>query len=235
MRLILMNLFFIFLLISCKPDIKKDSDNSLSARKIVVQEVINIENYTYLRVFENDVEKWVATSPISAEKGAVFYFKNAMEMENFESKELNKTFNNILFIDRLSTTSDLTPIEDKITMKNLSEKATKPIIEKKEITITPSNGTISISEIFKNKENYNNKIISVKGEVTKINPAILNKNWVHLQDGSSFNNDFDLTITTQSELTVGDIVTLKGTLITNKDFGAGYTYSVIIEDAILVE
>ena len=230
-----MNLFFIFLLISCKPDIKKDSDNSLSARKIVVQEVINIENYTYLRVFENDVEKWVATSPISAEKGAVFYFKNAMEMENFESKELNKTFNNILFVDRLSTTSDLTPIEDKITMKNLSEKATKPLIEKKEITITPSDGTISISEIFKNKENYNNKIISVKGEVTKINPAILNKNWVHLQDGSSYNNDFDLTITTQNELTVGDIVTLKGTLITNKDFGAGYTYSVIIEDAILIE
>lgn len=230
-----MNLFFIILFFSCKPDIKKDSDNSLSARKIVVQEVINIKNYTYLRVLENDVEKWVATSPISTEEGAIFYFKDAMEMANFESKELNKTFNNILFIDRLSTTSDLTPVEDKITMKNLSEKATKPIIEKKEITITPSNGTISISEIFKNKETYNNKIISVKGEVTKINPAILNKNWVHLQDGSSYNNDFDLTITTQSELTVGDIVTLKGTLITNKDFGAGYTYSVIIEDAILIE
>ncbi|MCF6307578.1 MAG: hypothetical protein L3J09_06460 [Flavobacteriaceae bacterium] len=235
MRLILMNLFFISLFFSCKSDIKKDSENSLSARKIVVQEVINIKDYTYLRVFENDVEKWVATSPISAEKGTVFYFKNAMEMADFESKELNKIFNNILFVDRLSTTPDLTLVEDKITMKNLSEKATKPIIEQKEITITPTNGTISISEIYKNKENYNNKVVTVKGEVTKVNPAILNKNWVHLQDGSSFNNDFDLTITTQSELIVGDVVTLKGTLVTNKDFGAGYTYSVIIEDAILIE
>jgi len=235
MKLIPINLLFVFLIISCKSDITQDNDTDLSVRKIEVQEVINIKGYTYLHVLEKGVEEWVATSSISAEKGAIFYFSKAMEMTNFESKELQRTFKKILFVDRLSTSPDLAPVKNKITMRNLSEKATKPIIKKRDVTFSPSNGTISIAEIYKNKETYKGKKVTVKGEVTKFNPAILNKNWVHLQDGTSFNNEFDLTITTQSNLSVGDIVTLEGTLATNKDFGAGYSYSIIIEDAVLVK
>jgi hypothetical protein len=62
----------------------------------------------------------------------------------------------------------------------------------------------------------------------------MGKNWVHLQDGTSNNGAFDLTITTQALPKVNDEVTFKGTVTLEKDFGAGYYYDVIMEDAELV-
>jgi len=63
----------------------------------------------------------------------------------------------------------------------------------------------------------------------------MKKNWVHLQDGSSFNGFNDITITTLEKLKVDDIVSLKGTVVLNKDLGSGYKYDVLVEDAVLVK
>ena len=116
----------------------------------------------------------------------------------------------------------------------VSTEYPKPIIEKMEITIEATGTSISISELFKNKEKYNNTIVKIKGEVTKFNPAIMNTNWVHIQDGTEFNGKFDLTVTTTETLQIGDIVILEGKVTLNKDFGAGYLYAVIIENAAFI-
>jgi tartrate dehydratase beta subunit/fumarate hydratase class I family protein len=60
-------------------------------------------------------------------------------------------------------------------------------------------------------------------------------NWVHLRDGtgSAANQTNDLIVTTTDELKVGDVVTLKGVVHTDKDFGAGYAYKVIVEEGKL--
>ena len=59
----------------------------------------------------------------------------------------------------------------------------------------------------------------------------MDRNWIHIQDGTSDNGNFDLTITTNEEVVVNDVVVFKGKITLNKDFGAGYSYEVIMEEA----
>jgi hypothetical protein len=105
--------------------------------------------------------------------------------------------------------------------------------EKKDVDIQHDEGILSIAEVFKNRENLSGKIVTVKGEVTKYNPAIMGRNWVHIQDGTDFSGEFDLTITTSAEVAVGDQVVFSGVLATDRDFGYGYRYSTIVEGAEL--
>ena len=63
----------------------------------------------------------------------------------------------------------------------------------------------------------------------------MNKNWVHLQDGTKDGTNFDLTITTLDSVKAGDIVVFEGKVTLDKDFGAGYFYEVILEDAKLTK
>ena len=44
-------------------------------------------------------------------------------------------------------------------------------------------------------------------------------------------NSHDLVVTTMADPKLDSIVVVEGTLHANKDFGAGYKYKVIIEDA----
>jgi hypothetical protein len=41
----------------------------------------------------------------------------------------------------------------------------------------------------------------------------------------------DLTVTSKHTAAVGDTVVLTGTIILDKDFGAGYSFPVLLEDA----
>jgi hypothetical protein len=69
--------------------------------------------------------------------------------------------------------------------------------------------------------------------VVKYNAAIMGKNWLHIRDGSGTNDkaDNDITVTTTNAVKLGDIVLVKGNVSMDRDFGAGYRYSVMIEDA----
>ena len=71
--------------------------------------------------------------------------------------------------------------------------------------------------------------------MVKFNAGILDRNWLHIQDGSGTadTHDNDLTITTDATVKVGDVVTMTGVVGLNKDFGAGYAYDVIVEKASL--
>ena len=102
--------------------------------------------------------------------------------------------------------------------------------EKMNVTVEPCDGCITISNLIANKQSYSGKVIKVKGKVTKFNPEIMGKNWVHIQDGSEFQGGFDLTITTDKKVSVGDTITFEGKIVLDKDFGYGYFYSVLMEE-----
>ncbi len=106
----------------------------------------------------------------------------------------------------------------------------KVAIEKANITVEPCEGCITISNLLANKKSYSGKIIKIKGQVTKYNPEIMGKNWVHIQDGTEFQGEYDLTITTDIPVNVGQIVTFEGKIALDKDFGYGYLYNVIMEE-----
>lgn len=107
--------------------------------------------------------------------------------------------------------------------------------DKVDVKVEKSEGTLSIAELLENRDSYKDKVVTVSGKITKINKAILGKNWLHLQDGTDYNGSYDLTITTTLEPSEGDVVTLTGRIVLNKDFGYGYFYDILMEDAIIAE
>lgn len=94
----------------------------------------------------------------------------------------------------------------------------------------------TVSEIHGLRFDLDGKEVVVRGEVIKVSSGIMGKNWIHIQDGSGSEDagDYDLTVTTLDEASLGDIVVVTGRLAAERDFGHGYRYDVIIEDAKLV-
>jgi hypothetical protein len=197
---------------------------------VVAKDVIQTSGYTYLLLTEEGKEYWAAVSRFEAEKGKTYYFQDGMEMTNFKSKELNRTFESIQFIMELSDQ----PIQEK-KQEQLTTKGKQSIERIDGIKVEPVSGGVKISDVFAGKGNYAGKTIKITGQVVKFSPEIMSKNWVHIQDGSEANGSFDLTITTMETVAVGTVVTFEGVLAVDKDFGYGYKYDVILEDSKLVK
>ena len=214
-------------MISCSQKNTKTSNSNI--HEINVVEVIQTSEYTYVRFTENEKEQWLATPTIDAQLGEKYYYEKSMEMKNFHSKELGRDFESILFIDKLSTEPTSTEKQNPSTPPG-SAKAKG---EKMNIQIEKAKDGITVAELFSNKGSYNNKTVVIKGQVVKYSPGIMKKNWLHIQDGTESNGKYDLTVTTLAELKVGDVVTLEGKISLDKDFGYGYVYEVLLEDAVI--
>ena len=89
----------------------------------------------------------------------------------------------------------------------------------------------TVAEIFAGKEDLAGKEVLVRGRVIKFTSKIMGKNWLHLQDGSGSEGTNDLTVTTNTIVKVGDLVLVNGVVSVDRDFGFGYSYDVILEDA----
>jgi hypothetical protein len=214
---------------SCKSKNAADENLAPGVHKATAEEVIQTSNYTYLRVSEDGNETWIAITRAEIEKGKSYYYMAGTEMNNFKSKELNRTFPSILFVDKFSEQ----PIVAKITAAD-STKGKQAPVAKEGIKVEPAKGGITIAELYANKEKYAGKTVKIRGEVVKYAAEIMSKNWVHIQDGTRSGESFDLTFTTNDVTKVGDVVTFEGKVSLKKDFGAGYFYEVIVEDAKLL-
>jgi len=237
MKQIILILTIIGIFTSCESSKKGDETNKSTIHKVIAQEVFHVNEYSYVRVLEAGNEIWIAAPTTAIEIGKTYYYGKTMEMQNFESKDLNKTFETVYFVERISENAEeaTIPLTENPHPQNTTMEATKPTIEKKDLAVETLPNGISIAELFKNKEKYNNTVVTLKGEVTKYNPAIMGVNWFHMQDGTDFNGEFDLTVTTAAELKIGDVVIIQGKVALNKDFGAGYVYAIIVESAELIK
>ncbi|MDX8338635.1 hypothetical protein SLH46_05545 [Draconibacterium sp. IB214405] len=199
---------------------------------IKVSEVIQGGSYTYISATENGIAKWIAVSKQEVNPGEVLYYYDALPMENFHSKEIDKTFDVIYFVNKISKT----PGTEQPAMSGgmPSSHQGKVAVSDAEVEITKPEGELSISDVYANKADYSSKEFEIRGVVVKVNEQVMGKNWVHIQDGTGNGGNFDLTITTQADVKVGEEVTFKGKLTLEKDFGAGYFYDVIMEDGTLV-
>ena len=94
----------------------------------------------------------------------------------------------------------------------------------------------TVSDIFAKRSTLAGKLVRVRAVVVKTTPGVMGKTFVHVRDGSGSekNNDFDLTITTQEQPQLNDTLLFEGKLSVDVDFGAGYKYPAIIQDAKLV-
>ena len=115
-----------------------------------------------------------------------------------------------------------------------SNKAIVPFADLK-VTKASGDNAYTVSEVFAKAKDLNSKKIRIKGQVVKVSRMIMGKNWIHLQDGTGepAKNTHDLVVTTMGEPASGDVVTIEGVLSADKDFGAGYRYNAIVEDATI--
>jgi hypothetical protein len=245
----------IIFLAACQPGQETKTSNTASTEqsnfhKIVVQEVLQASEYTYLHGKGSSNDVWLAVPSMQAKNGDTYYYEGGIEMKKFESKDLNRTFESVVLLEKLYSQPDSSaavatnkPVADATyeqpasphqdpapaTSENYKRKATPP--EKKEVNIKPAPGGITIAKLFGDKDAYAGKTVKIKGQVVKYTPAVMNKNWIHIQDGTNLNGKFDLAVTSKQEVKVGDIVTFEGKVSLNKDLGYGYFFDVIMEDA----
>jgi hypothetical protein len=207
------------------------SPSENGAVTVKVKAVEQVSNYTYLLVKGKGPEYWIAVSTTEIEVGEKITYQGGGLMVDFYSKELDRTFDEIVFLDGFEGEQDKVPAMGQMPGTTQGSVET----DKLDTKIKHNAGTISIGDLYSDPAAYEGKSIRVKGEVAKFNAQIMERNWVHLQDGTEFEGKYDLTVTSQEQFAVGQVVTLEGVLALNRDFGYGYNYEILLEKATLVE
>jgi hypothetical protein len=200
---------------------------------VKVKSVEQVEQYTYLQVKGKGPAYWVALPSREIAVGSVISYRGGMLMENFESEELGKTFDKVLFLEGLEGDSPEGPAGG-MGMMSGSTQGSKVNVEKLDTQVEAIEGSIALKDLFADPGQYDGKIIIVSGEIAKYNPAIMERNWIHIQDGTEFEGKYDLTATSAESFEVGQKVNLQGTIALNRDFGHGYSYEVLLENATAV-
>lgn len=198
------------------------------AHKIVIIEFVDAETYTYLNVDENGKKYWMAVPNRVVKVGDTYYYDGGMVMKDFESKQLNKKFDEIVFAEGVRSN----PVKLS-SGKQLSNEEEIALIDK--VKIEKAKNGIRLDELFKNEKSYSGKSVIIRGIVVKVNGGIMDKNWVHIIDGTRFNDKSNLTISTTESIKVGDTLTFKGNVTLNKDFGKGYVYPILIEEGVIIK
>jgi hypothetical protein len=234
--LIIVSLVGISLLFSFCRSNKEGTDVALApnVHKVKAEEVIQGGMYTYARVSADGKDYWIAVNKTDMKEGNTYYWSRGGEMQEFTSKELKRTFRSIFFVEDLTDkpiTNKVTP-EQLQTASNISKK--KPT-EQPDISVPKVPGGMTIAEIYAKKSQIAGKTIKVCGQVVRVASGIMNRNWIHLQDGTKEGNDYDLTITSKDSVKVGEVVVAEGLVSVDKNIGAGYFYSILVEDAKLTK
>jgi hypothetical protein len=219
-----------------KGEKSESSPNVIDGRSVIekthivtVNEVLPTSKYVYLFVNEGDEKFWVATVKQEVNVGDSYMYKGGIMKKNFESKEYNRVFDVVYLV------TNLVPINR--TPKSESNKAEVESSQQEDITekgeLIEHEGSIKINELVSNPQKYKGQTIQLTGRVNKINPNIMKRNWIHLQDGSK--DDYDLVITSNTFVPEGSIITIQGVVTLNIDFGAGYKYDILVENGELTD
>lgn len=201
-----------------------------------VLETMNSGGYTYVLIETDRDTLWVAGRQITVQVGDVVQASQGMAMPEFESTSLNRTFDVVYFAGALENLSapalpeghpgGALPAGHPRTDRSAETKAADTKVPELE----PGQ---NIAYVHANKDALADQQISLRGKVVKYNAGILGKNFIHIQDGSgdAADGSNDLTVTSEATTAVGETAVFTGTIILNKDFGSGYSFPVMMEDA----
>jgi hypothetical protein len=208
-----------------------------------VLETMDSGGYTYVRVDTGDEEIWAAAGQFEIAVGDRVTFPLETPMQGFHSNTLDRDFDLIYFASFIVPEGEMPAASPQADMElppghpSLDAFAMdQPAAGAAGVIAQPAGG-MTIAEVWSKRAELSGSPVTVSGRVVKYNAAILGRNWFHIQDGSGELADGtnDLTVTTTTDLAVGDVVTVTGIVATDRDFGAGYTYTVMLEDAAVVK
>jgi hypothetical protein len=89
----------------------------------------------------------------------------------------------------------------------------------------------TVAQVHQNKAALAGQTIEAQGKVIKANNGILGYNFIHIQDGTTAGSDDKLIIRSKQTADVGSEVKISGTVVVDRDFGSGYMYPLLIEEA----
>lgn len=205
---------------------KPTADPGGDAISGTVVETMRSGGYTYAKIDRGGSQVWAAGPETALAVGAKIAKVNGMLMTAFHSDTLNRTFDEIYFVSSFTVTDGAMPNPHGAGVA----PAGGPIGK-----LAPVTGGKTVAEIFAGAQALAGKPIAVRGKVVKVNNGIMGRNWVHLQDGTGDAGHNDLMVTTTASVTKDAVVVVRGTVTANKDFGAGYSYAVLIEDASIAD
>lgn len=217
------------------PAVPETTESKPAGRSGTVVETMDASSYTYIKVDTGSETFWAATNKMPISVGDSVIVPAGMAMTDFYSKELDRTFELIYFVGSVMVGG--TPAEAAAAGMPESHPAMTPGNASAPQTdidlsgIKPAEGGVTVAEVFSKKDELAGKPVKVRGKVVKFSPQIMKKNWLHIQDGTGEEGTNDLTVTTNTPAKVGDTVVISGVLSTDVDFGYGYQYGVIVEDA----
>jgi len=201
--------------------------DSPAAQSGTVLEAIDASSYTYLRVDTNSGEVWLAVPAVALEVGAEVSWRPGMPMSDWHSDTLDRTWDVVYLVDEIKVGGGDAAAPAMPAGHPAATVATT------DVAVEKLDGGSTVEELYAQASELAGRTVTFRGQVVKANFGILGANWLHVQDGTgdAAAGTNDLTVTTQSEAALGDVVIVKGSLVTDKDFGAGYRYAVLIENA----
>jgi hypothetical protein len=207
----------------------------------VVAEVQQVPNYTYLRLTTARGEVWTAVpSTTSVAPGQAVEVRESTTMTNFTSKALGRTFPTIVFGELVGAAAAPGPAQGSELPPNHpplgSPSAENPVAKALDATRQAEPPlTLRIADVFAERQALTGRLVRVKATVAKVT-AVNGVHYAHLTDGSgsAATKDDDLVVLSQSPLTVGQAVTIQGSVVLNKDVGIGGAWPVALEGAQLV-
>lgn len=214
-----------------------------------VLETMDAGGYTYVLVDTGSEQHWAASNEFAVAVGDRITVPIESPMKGFRSETLDREFEVIYFASRIvpEGTALGSPmgsphgamgggmVSDHAPTMGGHTTAEDAGIEPG--TIKVAEGGMTIGAIWADRAPLSAKTVTVTGKVVKYNGGIMGTNWMHIQDGSgsAAEGTNDLTVTSNTPVAVGDIVTVTGALTLDKDFGSGYRYAAIIMDAEVVK
>lgn len=220
-------------------------DNPMLEKADHKGKVINTMNsggYTYVEFEEGARLFWVAAKEFEVAVGDTITFGRAAPMRDFYSKTLDRKFDVILFAGQINVngkaparklkTAGSAPHSMQMPAGHAPVKG-KPMqsLDIKPGSVKKADGGNTVEECHTLKDTLKGKTVTVRGKVVKFSANIMGKNWLHLRDGSGKQGTNDLTVTTKDTVKKGDLVLITGKIAYDKDFGYGYKYAVIVEEA----
>ncbi|MFQ5329873.1 MAG: hypothetical protein ACE5D4_07785 [Thermodesulfobacteriota bacterium] len=200
----------------------------------VVREVIHADVYTYLKLEDSEkLQVWAAVPKMEVKADDWVELFGANMMADFHSKTLDRTFDTILFANSAKVVGQGEVTQ--ITKTLPPDHPPLPEVATSGENIEKSADGYTVAELYEKRDELKGKEVQVRGKVVKYSAGIMNRNWLHLRDGSGENGANDITVTTMETSAVGDVVTVTGRLETDKNLGGGYHYDVIIQDASITK
>ena len=195
-------------------------------------EVLEGGGYTYVKLGVGTAEVWIAGPKTAVKVGDAVTAPKGSPMTNFSSPTLNRTFPTIDFVRAIQVGTVAPPAAQPAGNEHAGAVSVDQTVG---LQVEKAEGGHTVAELWANKDALVGKDVIVRAKVVKYTPGILNTNFMHIQDGTGdlVKKTHDLTVTTQATVRVGDVVVLRGKLAVNKDFGMGYTYPVLLEEALV--